>query len=183
MAAAGRGRHRSASIPTWSGSSSSRTATRPPPSRRSAVSPVNPSHPSPSHHARSPGSEKPATYFVCTEDLATPAEAQRQRVRADTRLVEFSCRASPVSVTPGRVRRSHRCRDCRPADPHAIGVSLDSGPWTPPRVAWPTGARRVGPKWTPSTRSRAGTTSVWLEASSTTRHGCVALPTGAGGSR
>lgn len=33
--------------------------------------------------------QKPATYFVCTEDLATPAEAQRRRVRAGARLVEF----------------------------------------------------------------------------------------------
>jgi hypothetical protein len=34
--------------------------------------------------------QKPVTYFVCTEDLATPAEVQHQRVKADTRLVEFS---------------------------------------------------------------------------------------------
>jgi pimeloyl-ACP methyl ester carboxylesterase len=34
--------------------------------------------------------QKPATYFVCTEDLATPAEVQRRRVRGETRLAEFS---------------------------------------------------------------------------------------------
>jgi pimeloyl-ACP methyl ester carboxylesterase len=33
--------------------------------------------------------QKPATYFVCTEDLATPPEAQRRRVKAGTRLVAF----------------------------------------------------------------------------------------------
>lgn len=32
---------------------------------------------------------KPATYFVCTEDLATPAEVQRRRVRSGARRVEF----------------------------------------------------------------------------------------------
>jgi pimeloyl-ACP methyl ester carboxylesterase len=44
--------------------------------------------------------QKPATYFVCTEDLATPAEAQRQRVRADTRLVEFSAGHHPFLSRP-----------------------------------------------------------------------------------
>jgi pimeloyl-ACP methyl ester carboxylesterase len=33
--------------------------------------------------------QKPATYFVCTEDLATPADTQRRRVRAGARAVEF----------------------------------------------------------------------------------------------
>ncbi len=32
---------------------------------------------------------KKATYFVCTEDLATPADVQARRVRSGTRLVEF----------------------------------------------------------------------------------------------
>ena len=43
---------------------------------------------------------KPAAYFVCTEDLATPPEAQRQRVRADTRLVEFSAGHHPFLSRP-----------------------------------------------------------------------------------
>ena len=33
--------------------------------------------------------QKPSTYFVCTEDLATPAEVQRRRVKEGARLVEF----------------------------------------------------------------------------------------------
>lgn len=44
--------------------------------------------------------DKPATYFVCTEDLATPAEAQRQRVRADTQLVEFTAGHHPFLSRP-----------------------------------------------------------------------------------
>src|SRR5438874_2105696 len=44
--------------------------------------------------------QKPATYFVCSEDLATPPEAQRQRVRADTRLVEFSAGHHPFLSRP-----------------------------------------------------------------------------------
>jgi pimeloyl-ACP methyl ester carboxylesterase len=44
--------------------------------------------------------QKPATYFVCTEDLATPAEAQRQRVRAGTRLVEFPAGHHPFLSRP-----------------------------------------------------------------------------------
>lgn len=44
--------------------------------------------------------QKPATYFVCTEDLATPAEVQRGRVRADTRLVEFSAGHHPFLSRP-----------------------------------------------------------------------------------
>jgi pimeloyl-ACP methyl ester carboxylesterase len=43
---------------------------------------------------------KPATYLVCTEDLATPAETQRQRVRANTRLVEFSAGHHPFLSRP-----------------------------------------------------------------------------------
>jgi pimeloyl-ACP methyl ester carboxylesterase len=43
---------------------------------------------------------KPATYFVCTEDLATPAEAQRRRLRADTRLVEFTAGHHPFLSRP-----------------------------------------------------------------------------------
>jgi pimeloyl-ACP methyl ester carboxylesterase len=44
--------------------------------------------------------EKPATYFVCTEDLATPAEVQRRRVRAGARLVEFPAGHHPFLSRP-----------------------------------------------------------------------------------
>jgi pimeloyl-ACP methyl ester carboxylesterase len=44
--------------------------------------------------------QKPATYFVRTEDLATPPEAQRQRVRAGTRLVEFGAGHHPFLSRP-----------------------------------------------------------------------------------
>ncbi len=44
--------------------------------------------------------QKPATYVVCTEDLATPAEAQRRRVRAGTRLVEFGAGHHPFLSRP-----------------------------------------------------------------------------------
>jgi pimeloyl-ACP methyl ester carboxylesterase len=44
--------------------------------------------------------QKPATYVVCTEDLATPPEAQRQRVRAGTRLVEFCAGHHPFLSRP-----------------------------------------------------------------------------------
>jgi pimeloyl-ACP methyl ester carboxylesterase len=44
--------------------------------------------------------DKPATYFVCTEDLATPAEVQRQRVRAGARLVEFEAGHHPFLSRP-----------------------------------------------------------------------------------
>jgi len=43
---------------------------------------------------------KPATYFVCTGDLATPTEVQRQRVRAGTRLVEFDAGHHPFLSRP-----------------------------------------------------------------------------------
>ena len=39
--------------------------------------------------------QKPASYFVCTQDLATPAEVQRKRVRENTRLVEFDAGHHP----------------------------------------------------------------------------------------
>jgi pimeloyl-ACP methyl ester carboxylesterase len=44
--------------------------------------------------------QKPATYFVSTEDLATPPEAQRQRVKAGTRLVEFAAGHHPFLSRP-----------------------------------------------------------------------------------
>ncbi len=44
--------------------------------------------------------QKPATYFVCTEDLATPAEAQRRRVRGDARAVDFAAGHHPFLSRP-----------------------------------------------------------------------------------
>lgn len=38
---------------------------------------------------------KPTTYFVCTDDLATPADVQRRRVRPGARLVEFEAGHHP----------------------------------------------------------------------------------------
>jgi pimeloyl-ACP methyl ester carboxylesterase len=39
--------------------------------------------------------QKPATYIVCTDDLATPAERQRGRVKPGTHLVEFQAGHHP----------------------------------------------------------------------------------------
>jgi pimeloyl-ACP methyl ester carboxylesterase len=44
--------------------------------------------------------QKPATYFVCTEDLATPAEVQRRRVREHARAVEFCAGHHPFLSRP-----------------------------------------------------------------------------------
>jgi pimeloyl-ACP methyl ester carboxylesterase len=44
--------------------------------------------------------EKPSTYVVCTEDLATPAEVQRKRVRAGTRAIEFQAGHHPFLSRP-----------------------------------------------------------------------------------
>jgi pimeloyl-ACP methyl ester carboxylesterase len=44
--------------------------------------------------------QKPATYFVCTEDLATPAEVQRRRVRENVRTVEFAAGHHPFLSRP-----------------------------------------------------------------------------------
>jgi pimeloyl-ACP methyl ester carboxylesterase len=44
--------------------------------------------------------QKPATYFVCTDDLATPADAQRRRVRPDARAVEFEAGHHPFLSRP-----------------------------------------------------------------------------------
>jgi pimeloyl-ACP methyl ester carboxylesterase len=43
---------------------------------------------------------KPATYVVCTDDLATPAPVQRQRVREGTRVVEFQAGHHPFLSRP-----------------------------------------------------------------------------------
>jgi pimeloyl-ACP methyl ester carboxylesterase len=44
--------------------------------------------------------ERPATYIVCTEDLATPAEAQRRRIHGDARAVEFQAGHHPFLSRP-----------------------------------------------------------------------------------
>jgi pimeloyl-ACP methyl ester carboxylesterase len=44
--------------------------------------------------------QKPTTYFVCTKDLATPAEVQRRRVRARARVVEFDAGHHPFLSRP-----------------------------------------------------------------------------------
>jgi pimeloyl-ACP methyl ester carboxylesterase len=44
--------------------------------------------------------QKAATYFVCTEDLATPAQVQRQRVKENVRLVEFQAGHHPFLSRP-----------------------------------------------------------------------------------
>jgi pimeloyl-ACP methyl ester carboxylesterase len=43
---------------------------------------------------------RPTTYFVCTEDLATPAEVQRRRVKENARLVEFGAGHHPFLSRP-----------------------------------------------------------------------------------
>ena len=44
--------------------------------------------------------EKPTTYVVCTDDLATPADVQRRRVRPGARLVEFRAGHPPFLSRP-----------------------------------------------------------------------------------
>jgi pimeloyl-ACP methyl ester carboxylesterase len=44
--------------------------------------------------------QKPATYIVCTEDLATPAQVQRRRVREDARAVDFAAGHHPFLSRP-----------------------------------------------------------------------------------
>jgi pimeloyl-ACP methyl ester carboxylesterase len=44
--------------------------------------------------------QKPTSYFVCTEDLATPAEVQRRRVKENVRLVEFEAGHHPFLSRP-----------------------------------------------------------------------------------
>ena len=50
--------------------------------------------------------QKSSTYFVCTEDLATPAEAQRVRVRAETRAVDFQAGHHPFLSRPDAFAQS-----------------------------------------------------------------------------
>jgi pimeloyl-ACP methyl ester carboxylesterase len=44
--------------------------------------------------------ERPATYIVCSEDLATPAEVQRGRIKGDARTVEFDAGHHPFLSRP-----------------------------------------------------------------------------------
>lgn len=44
--------------------------------------------------------QKPATYFVCTADVATHAEVQRRRVRPGARVVEFDAGHHPFLSRP-----------------------------------------------------------------------------------
>ena len=44
--------------------------------------------------------QKPATYIVCTDDLATPAQIQRQRVKESTRVIEFQAGHHPFLSRP-----------------------------------------------------------------------------------
>ena len=50
--------------------------------------------------------EKPSTYFVCTEDLAIPAELQRQRASAGARLIDFPSGHHPFLSQPEAFARS-----------------------------------------------------------------------------
>jgi hypothetical protein len=88
----------SASTQTSSASCSSKTATRPPCSRRWPASHVSPRCPSRSHRNTSPGSRSPRRTFLCTEDLAIPSELQRQR--ASPRLIDFPSGHHPFLSQP-----------------------------------------------------------------------------------
>jgi hypothetical protein len=44
--------------------------------------------------------QKPTTYIVCTEDLATPPDVQHRRVKDQTRVVEFSAGHHPFLSRP-----------------------------------------------------------------------------------
>ena len=50
--------------------------------------------------------ERPTTYIVCGEDLATPAEVQRGRVRGDARVVEFEAGHHPFLSRPEAFART-----------------------------------------------------------------------------
>ena len=49
---------------------------------------------------------KPSTYIVCTDDLAIPAELQRQRANARARLVDFTSGHHPFLSQPEAFARS-----------------------------------------------------------------------------
>jgi pimeloyl-ACP methyl ester carboxylesterase len=44
--------------------------------------------------------QKPSTYFICTKDLATPTEVQRQRIRPGTRSLDFEAGHHPFLSRP-----------------------------------------------------------------------------------
>ena len=50
--------------------------------------------------------DKPSTYFVCAEDLAIPAEVQRQRAGAGARLIDFPSGHHPFLSQPEAFARS-----------------------------------------------------------------------------
>jgi pimeloyl-ACP methyl ester carboxylesterase len=50
--------------------------------------------------------QKPATYFVCTQDLAIPAQVQRRRVRPGVRVVEFDAGHHPFLSRPDAFAQS-----------------------------------------------------------------------------
>jgi pimeloyl-ACP methyl ester carboxylesterase len=50
--------------------------------------------------------EKPTTYFVCTEDLAIPAEAQRRRADPSARLIDFRSGHHPFLSQPEAFART-----------------------------------------------------------------------------
>jgi pimeloyl-ACP methyl ester carboxylesterase len=57
--------------------------------------------------------QKPATYVICTRDLAIPAEVQRRRARASARVVEFDAGHHPFLSRPE-------------AFAHTIAAAIDS---------------------------------------------------------
>jgi pimeloyl-ACP methyl ester carboxylesterase len=57
---------------------------------------------------------KPAAYFVCTEDLATPADVQRRRIKANTAMIEFRAGHHPFLSRPD-------------AFAHSIAAAIDRG--------------------------------------------------------
>ena len=50
--------------------------------------------------------QKPSAYFICTQDLATPAEVQTQRIRPGTRSVEFEAGHHPFLSRPKAFARA-----------------------------------------------------------------------------
>lgn len=60
--------------------------------------------------------QKPTSYFVCTQDLATPAEVQRQRVKENVRLVEFEAGHHPFLSRPEAFAHSIAAEIDMPAD-------------------------------------------------------------------
>jgi pimeloyl-ACP methyl ester carboxylesterase len=49
---------------------------------------------------------KPSTYFVCSQDLATPAEVLRHRVKEATQLIEFDAGHHPFLSRPDEFAQS-----------------------------------------------------------------------------